>query len=511
MNESIAVYLNCNKNFREEAKYTIQILFKILGISYREVSQEEIQNIHGLILFYYGSIELNIPQDNFKIQISAVDYWRDLKQLSYQNVLWMNCTDSFKFYNISPPNLFYLFSKTLPQFPDVWYTGKSEKTPLISSDFRNLHCSIDLISSAFYLLSLEAERKTSNRDEYGRFHKKYSPIGEEIYNKPLIDNYAKLIELYIKNAEQNINVKVRTSIRWPEKRRFSLVLSHDVDRIRSWTIGKVLRTYTKKSDDNKYFEILKRRIAILSSVFTPTNWSGNFKYISDLESKYEAKSTFFLVSEPRVSKDPRYRLDQKRLRKGIALLKMKGNHIGLHGSFSSLENADFLKFEKHLLEQTIGKTIYGNRQHYLRFNVKTTLDVIAKSHFKYDSTLGFVSELGYRCGTSFPFRPWNQKKRKSYEFWEIPLILMDTVFFLKNKLNLSVEQVWTYVQEHLEVAFNLGGCLTINWHSNNIHSRDLTGYTNLYKKMLNWAKQRNAWICSTDEVWDWWINRRIGE
>ncbi len=160
-----------------------------------------------------------------------------------------------------------------------------------------------------------------------------------------------------------------------------------------------------------------------------------------------------------------------------------------------------------MLENAIDIPINGLRQHYLRFDADKTFDAIANVGFKYDSTLGFSNDLGYRCGTSLPFQPFNPKNKKPYPFLEIPLILMDTVLLLETKLHLSSDEAWGIVEKYLECAFKSRFCLTLNWHNNNINYADVFGYGKLYEKVLNWAYERNAWICSLDDLYKCWFHK----
>lgn len=481
-------------------------LFTHIGLPYREVNREELWQNPPALLIHYGSENIDLPQNSFVIRIAAADYPEEVTGISSVNLKWMVPAESGD--TGMPFPVPYLFSGDLPILPRVRFIDRQRKTPLISSDDKNIHCLADIIASSFFYLNLEDERRARQRDEYQRFHKRYSTVGEALYDWPAVDGYARLLGNFLQEAARGQQLDLPVQPRWPQGKQFALALSHDVDRLRTWTLAKIKRTLRNSNRSANIGNPFNAGWQILKSMSIPRNWTGNFAYIAELEKSFGAVSTFFIIAHPNMAMDPHYTLSSRRLRRGLAHLQSAGSHIGLHGTFLSAEDGNLLRFEKSRLENHLGQPITGNRQHYLRFTPGKTLDAIADAGFKYDSTLGFSDELGYRCGTSLPFRPYNPEKREAYPFREIPLILMDTVLLLESKLHLTSGEAWEVVEDHLKTAAQLGGCLTINWHNNNINPGDVTGYTALYKKILNWAQENNGWICSPDEVWEWWGERQ---
>ena len=356
------------------------------------------------------------------------------------------------------------------------------------------------------MLSLENERRTNHRDELNRFHKAYSPLGEEIYQYPIVDQYLLLLEKFIKEGSKS-EKSFRFESRWPDGHSFALSLSHDVDSLRTWTFSKAKRTLRESWKDGKICKFLAKPIEIFYSLSLRENWSGNFRYIAELESRYHGNSTFFFATKRRTQLDPIYKLKWQRIVDGFEQIMKNNSYIGLHGSLSSYENGDYLAEEKAILEKSIQNTVKGLRQHYLRFDINRSFDAIAEAGFQYDSTLGFSHHLGYRCGTSMPFFPFSRQRGIAYSFLEIPLVVMDIVLYLESRLYLTREEAWNILEQHLTLAYENGGCFTVNWHNNNINVADAFGYSKMYEKMLNWAFEKNAWICSLDDLHDWWIQK----
>jgi hypothetical protein len=72
--------------------------------------------------------------------------------------------------------------------------------------------------------------------------------------------------------------------------------------------------------------------------------------------------------------------------------------------------------------------------------------------------------MGFRAGTSHPFRPFNVAANRVSEVWEYPLTIMDShLFALEGPDMERIEQALRIVDK---VSAH-GGCLVINWH--NVH------------------------------------------
>jgi peptidoglycan/xylan/chitin deacetylase (PgdA/CDA1 family) len=290
--------------------------------------------------------------------------------------------------------------------------------------------------------------------------------------------------------------------------RCALILSHDVDRLQTWTLRKIKRAFAQRWREQNLPCLIRTPFQIFSSLSRRDNWQGNFEYILQLEKKYGARSTFFFVSKKNDSADPSYLLNSRRVRTGINRIRDENFHIGLHGSIPSAANRDLLGAEKKELQECTGSPVQGLRFHYLSFDARVSFHAIESNGFRYDSTLGFANETGYRCGTGYPFTPYHQESLQSHTFVEIPLILMDTVLFLESKLSLSARQAGEVIFDNLEETWLNGSCITVNWHNNNISPDDVTGYTALYERILQWGHEHNAWMCSVDELAQWWMRER---
>ena len=123
-------------------------------------------------------------------------------------------------------------------------------------------------------------------------------------------------------------------------------------------------------------------------------------------------------------RDANYLLGETRTMRALEQLAAAGVEIGLHGSWTSLEERGQLAVEYRRLAES-GYVPLGGRQHWLRFDGPALFDELVAAGAWYDSTLGYADVVGFRHGLSFPFPPWNFASEETYPLLEIPLAVMD--------------------------------------------------------------------------------------
>lgn len=475
--------------FSEAARYVFRTLGAMIGVEWRETNVPEAA---GNVLVYYGSEPprtarplIFIPQANASLAA----------KIAGSDVIRLECCGQ----DLRLPSENYaFFMMPTPLLDQPLYCDAVSSQPVISRYENRIHFGFDLIALCYYFLTLQNEAQAEKRDGFGRFQRSFSPLGEAIYDYPVVDRYATLLRLLLKMISPALSLQPL----WPENRPFALALSHDVDRIQTWTFRKARRALRSFRSTNT--GLLRRTAQLTRSLLQPENWLGNFSFITELEQSYGAGSTVFMVSRSRHKLDPSYRLNSWRIRRAVRLINRQGRRIQLHGSIPSAKSEAFLSEERRLLQHAVGQPVTGGRQHYLCFDQETPGGWL-EAGLLYDSTLGFSYNTGYRCGTSFPFHLHDGKKE--LPILEIPLILMDTVLFLESKRHLSAEQAWKVIERHLQETRSNHGLLTLNWHNSDLHPHDLHGYSQLYERILDWTRRENGWPASLDEVYEWWTKK----
>ena len=483
----IAFYIQHKNEFSDKARYVWRSLAKMMGVDWREVDAADAAGDAAALVVYGAGMPqgaaaglpvLLIAQSENPSATRTKSDVRRIQSMQHHH----------------PAEIISLYQSAPEPLPKPLYCDSETKALVISRSENRAHVGVDVLATCFYFLSLENERRAAQRDSFNRFQRTSSPLGEEIYEQPVVDRYAALIKSLLREmAGDDVCRAV-----WPEGKSFAVALSHDVDRIRTWTFHKARRALRASHSSQP---VLARTAGLLRSLTFPENWLGNFNFITRLEQKFDARSTFFFVSRHRHRLDPTYKLSSQRLQRGIGIIKERGGSFGLHGTIPSASGGGLHVVEKDALQESVNAEVNGVRQHYLCFDENTPKHW-QEAGLKYDSTLGFAYDTGYRCGTSFPFNLHDGSAESPVI--EIPLVLMDTVLFLESKQHLYAAQAWQVIEQHLQETKANNGLLTINWHNSDLHPHDVYGYSQLYLRILQWTREQGGWPASTDEVYEWW-------
>jgi hypothetical protein len=147
--------------------------------------------------------------------------------------------------------------------------------------------------------------------------------------------------------------------------------------------------------------------------------------------------------------------------------------------------------ERARLEQVLGSSVRGHRQHYLHFHPAQLFLEVEHAGFAYDLSVGYNDRSGPRAGTLFPYRPYHVERHQSHKFWEIPFILMDTT--LATTYRLSSRAAWQHVQSILGES---RGCTAVIWHQEQLGGMLDPGFDDLYYQLIAWALQAGMRLVS---------------
>jgi peptidoglycan/xylan/chitin deacetylase (PgdA/CDA1 family) len=474
----IKVLLNNQKQFRAEAQYVFETFFDVIGATISFVNSiEDIEN--NDILICYGKP----PQKmNFSIIIPDCD-WQ----------LWEKDIPKMKFIDATP----------------VIFVEKFDDTKLLRVNDSGISCifSFDIIAASFFLLSRQEERINKKRDVWGCFSEEFSLTHQwKITQIPTISIYIDTFLNAIIKISRRQGKHVTFLPRWKNHKKFAVALTHDVDNLKKYSLFRNMKALLKGliGKDNSVSKGIK---LLLQSMFTQTHsdpyWS--FDDFMKLESEFGFKSSFYFISCPSNHRyDVFYNLNRD-LRKQIRVLEQEGWEIGLHGSFDSFDNSNMLMKEKRMLEQALGRSTLGVRQHYLRFCVEKTLLAQEEAGFIYDTTLGYNEHIGFRSGIATPFFPFDVQRRKKYNLLELPLAVMDGSLF--EFQHLSPNEALCQVKKIINRVESVGGLLVILWHTKAKDEHDCPGWWQVYRQILEYLYTKNAWVTNAAEICTWWLSR----
>lgn len=210
-------------------------------------------------------------------------------------------------------------------------------------------------------------------------------------------------------------------------------------------------------------------------------------------------ASYFFLTQRRHRRDGNYRIDQPRVLTLMRALERQGMEIGIHGSYSSLDEPDGLVPEFARLHE-LGFRPEGGRQHWLRFTLDRLIPAMESVGASYDASLGWNETTGFRGGACFAFPPYNFEHERASTFLEIPLVAMDE--------NLMVEKVpkknwYDHVAELLSVSRRFGwGGISMLWHPTAFGGGQLPpGIGEVFWRLVDQREEwKDTWLCAADFV-----------
>jgi len=277
---------------------------------------------------------------------------------------------------------------------------------------------------------------------------------------------------------------------YPENKKFATCISHDVDHIFIKSNKKQLLKELLKADIKNIKKEINRNF------FRKFDDELDLSKLIKFDSKHNVRSTYyFLAIEKDSIEDYNYSL--KEVKAYMNEITALGNEIGLHGSRKAYNNSDALSTEKNRLS-SFSHNVIGYRNHFLKFEIPTTWNILAKEGLKYDTTFGAASCPGFRNGMCFPFQPYDLNNKKWIDIYELPLIAMDVSFFLY--MQLDYETAFELFKSLVKTTKVHNGVFTFLWHNNY-----MTGEMGeFYERCIQHLIKEDTWFATGDEIINWW-------
>lgn len=386
--------------------------------------------------------------------------------------------ENIKCYEYNDENIPFLFHSFSNNLYDCRY------------DQNQVVINVDIFSSAFYFLSLWQEYYSKERDIHNRYCGKFSLQHEiNMLNKPIVTVYFNII---LSILSKHFKIKIRDN-------KVVLALSHDIDYIKKWSLGIIYRETVQYFLLNKKKELLRKRVKrlkhFLKAFFDKNDpYRNSFIKMLNYEIKNDIKSTYFFKSGTTSKHDVSYSFKNKFLLKMVSELKEKGFDIGLHPSYNAYNNETIMQKELLKLKEAVDIDRPGVREHFLRYDVKSTPMIHSNLNFIYDSSLGYHDLEGYRTGYSFPHKLFDLKNNKTLNIIEVPLVIMDST--LEYYRNLDSEKAKAVIQQMINILKNYGGILTLLIHNTCYDDLDYKGWGILYEEIVKYSLDENIPIKS---------------
>jgi len=404
-------------------------------------------------------------------------------KIRYQNADAGISDDSFLY--IAPSGFFddgYGMPASLPVLPLMEIEGVPllYGSPRVERKGKNLVVYADIIASTFFLVTRYEEIvRRGVRDKYGRFPGKESlPYRAGFIERPIVEDYARLLRKWLR--EIGIDIK-------EPQRKFSVVLTHDVDSIQKyWRISQPLREIAKTLLGNKpFFNIIESVMAPLGLKRDPYDNFAELiklaKNAGDGPSRIKYELIFFFMA----GGDSKYDLRKKNVRNIISTVQRSGAKIGLHTSYEAGLKPELICKEKKLLEEACGFQIYLNRYHFLAWLEVKDGWALSNAGIDWDSTLGYFDVAGFRLGVCHPIELFDPIRMELFGIEEHPLIVMDETLSRSSYMNFNEDEAFEYCKRLIEQTRKNNGEFVMLWHNVGF-AWDHQGYhSRIYKRLLD--------------------------
>jgi hypothetical protein len=331
----------------------------------------------------------------------------------------------------------------------------------------------DVFSAVFYFISRYEEWQQFTKDKHGRFEASESLLFKnKVHLKPVVDFWI--------NEFKDFIVSHNPELPFIEK-KFTVVSTIDVDNLYAYRHKGVWRSFGGGLKDllKLDFKNFAARIKVISG--REKDPFDIYEEIADFCSQNKIPLIYFFLLRSGTPFDRTVHPGSPAFKKVFELIDEKKVKIGLHPSYHAAFEPDQLSKELALLSGRLGRTVNLSRQHFLRFDIRTTPNLLLQNGLLTDFSMGFASTPGFRAGTSNPFYYFDFSKEKASELLFVPFCTMDGAYFVYNTISpeTAFESMMSLAQEIKKV----GGFFISVFHERTFSNHLYPGFGTLYKKL----------------------------
>ena len=426
-----------------EVEYTFYCLLSVfLGLRYEIVIDDE-------------ACDYTITCNFQTLQIANFFFKDDRVQQLYQHD---NLPSAVNFSDIELENI---------QFSQVIFFGNSSW----SKQESGFKWGNDIVAASFYMLTRWEETVIENKDEHNRFLAIDSlAYKNNFLHRPIVNEYVEILYHILKSFGLDQIRKVR---------KYTTLATHDVDRPFLWnsTLGKI-RSIGASLLIRRNKEEIKLRA---QNIVTGTDQFDTFDLLMDMSESIGEKAHFFFMAGGETEFDNFYQLGEQAVIYLIKRIKERNHCIGIHPSYNTYNNTEMLSSEIDALKMATGMEVTASRQHYLRFDTSSTWNNLEDADVRWDSTMGYQDEAGFRSGVCYTYPLYDIYNRKQLNLLEKPLIVMDATLLRYEKL--QIEQALSRVENLQKEVHRYQGEFVFLWHNSSFNSQEWIGFDKVYKSM----------------------------
>lgn len=396
-------------------------------------------------------------------------------------------SDQIVFENIKGAKLNYSKKEILSSFQVIpngllFETGIKEQNNISSGTQRkfrlyaNSQCDMlfDVFSAVFYMISRYEEYLLFQVDSHERFEASQSILYKhDCLDIPIVDIWC-------------FELKQKLQLAFPElkfeKREFKYISTIDVDNNYAYLGKSIYRFFGASVKDilkRNFKQFRQRKNVILRKEKDPFD-----AYAEQIELSRKSGNAliyFFLTIDKQTDRDRSVPSHHPLFWKILDVVRDQ-SIIGIHPSYYS-ECEKKMTSEKEKLKTILGFDVEKSRQHYLRFNIRTTPQWLIDNGIKEDYTMGFASHYGFRAGTCTPFQYYNLEKEEVTTLDMFPFAFMDSVFY--DYLKMSPVESEILMKSIIREVKEVQGLLISVWHDRSFSEFHFPEWKAIYSRLQN--------------------------
>lgn len=335
----------------------------------------------------------------------------------------------------------------------------------------------DIFAASFYLISRYEEYLPHVKDKHGRFTAEQSlAFKKGFLEKPVVDIWAlKFLEIF---KEQFPNYKFK-------QREYRFISTIDIDNAFAYKHKSFVRNIGGYLNDVFKFRLLN----VINRLAVNLNFKSDpyhtFSSILKLKKTYQIQTIFFFLVGDYTTFDTNVSVSKSKYRLLIKEM-VDYAHVGLHPSYFSMKNGALIKKEKERLENITNTPIKNSRQHYLRFSLPETYQLLIDLEIEEDYSMGYASNVGFRAGTCTPFYFYDLDFEIQTPLKIYPFALMDTT--LNDYMKLTPKQSLGKIRDLKNEVKAVNGTFITLFHNETLSDYlRWKGWKNLYESMIKIA------------------------
>lgn len=340
-------------------------------------------------------------------------------------------------------------------------------------------CHFDVFSAVFYCISRMEEWQQFEQDIHQRFEAPSSFLYQHKFHlKPVVD-------IWIEELRSDLKA-IYPNVKFPEK-KFKTISTIDVDNLFAFKSKGWMRTLGASARDilKRDFVNLRLRWMVMAGLMNDP--FDVYKEVSEFCFEERIPLIWFFLFNTGNAYDRTVNPRSNSFLKVFSDLKENHALFGLHPSYYSAYKNGVLKSELENLSQKSNEHITLSRQHYLRFDIRTTPALLLKEGIIADFTMGFASYPGFRAGTSRPFQYYDFTKEAPTDLLFVPFCAMDgayTVYDLADP-DAALNSMLRLAKEVKQV----NGLFITVFHERTFFDHLYMGFGTLYKKLHSRVKE----------------------